>query len=101
MLVAGFLTSLQDFSLYNPNLMCYLNPFLLLKRKKKHIFKSPENDLYRMLLLPAEKSLFVCYLTELFTMNKHALYCKDVLYPVALCNETTLFDTMQQVIVTL
>lgn len=29
-------------------------------------------------------------------MNKHAMYCTDILYPVAVYDETTLFDTMKE-----
>lgn len=87
MLVAGLLTTLQNFSLQNQNLMC-LN--LLQKggkkqTKTKHIFQSPEGGLYQEVVVMSRESLFwMRYLTELFTMNKHALYCKDILYPVTL-----------------
>lgn len=36
---------------------------------------------------------YFCSLTELFTMNKHAVYCINIFYPVAVHNETILFDT--------
>lgn len=38
----------------------------------------------------------VCNLTELFTMNKHAMYFKNLLYPVAVYYDTGLFDTMKE-----
>lgn len=39
---------------------------------------------------------YFCSLTELFTMNKHAMYCTNILYPVAVKDESTLFDTMKE-----
>lgn len=37
-----------------------------------------------------------CSPTELFTMNQHAMYCTDILYSVAVYDETTLFDTLKE-----
>lgn len=39
---------------------------------------------------------YFCSLTELFTMNKHAMYYTDILYPVAVDDETPLFDTLKE-----
>lgn len=39
---------------------------------------------------------YICSLTELFTMNKHAMYCTNILYHVAVRDETTLFDTIEK-----
>lgn len=41
-------------------------------------------------------SVIFCSQTELFTTNKHAMYCTNILYPVAVHDETTLFDTMRE-----
>lgn len=32
----------------------------------------------------------------MFTMNKHAMYCTDILYPVAVYDETMVFETVKE-----
>ena len=51
--------------------------------------------LYQLLLSLLFLKSF-CSLTELFTMNQHAMYCTDILYSMAVYDETTLFDTLKE-----
>lgn len=78
----------------------FLKSFFILK--KQRILKSHDDDVYRMLLLcqhkrrVAERLSYFCSLTELFTTNKLAMYCTDIFYPMAVCDETTLLNNIEK-----
>lgn len=77
--------------------MCYLSP----SSSSKRALKSHDEDAVVMSArrdCVAERLSRFCCVTELFTMNRHAMYCTDILYPVAVYDETVLFDTMNEYI---
>lgn len=74
----------------------------LKKTKQKKLLQSCDDNLSgfcRCVHEPNEQITewlnYFCSLTELFTTNKHATYCTNILYPVAVYEETILFDTMK------
>lgn len=77
-----------------------LQPLFFLKndrRKKKtnlNLVMKTLRDAVVVLVTQTDGPLsYFCSLTELFTMNKHAVYCTNILYSVAVHDETILFDT--------
>lgn len=76
-----------------------LQPLFFLKnhrREKKNlnlVMKTLRDDVVVLVTQTDGPLSYFCSLTELFTMNKHAVYCTNILYSVAVHDETILFDT--------